>query len=140
MKPFRIAFASLIIFACLAFLAAPTGCASRLESGGAYAKANQAPDKAFFAVDSAFDIAYSAVDTVFKFEKNNRTFLWQISPEIKHTLDKLRPQAKAAVITYGRARSAYLANPTPAGLTTLQTTLSEMQRLASTAQEILPKQ
>lgn len=133
---------------CLTF----SGCASKLASGGAYAPtrevisngqtnivATAAPDKGFFVADAAFDLAYSAVDAAFNFEKNNRLLLWQISPEIKHTLDKLRPQAFNAVQQYALARDAYMANPTPAGLDGLKTALGKMQQLSSAAQAVLPK-
>lgn len=129
------------------------GCASRLESGGAYAPtkeviengqtnivATAAPDKGFFVVDASFDLAYSAVDAAFNFEKNNRLLLWRLSPEIKHTLDKIRPQAFNAVQIYGTARDAYLANPTPAGLDALKTALGKMQQISAAAQAALPKE
>lgn len=118
----------------------PSGCSNTtLETGGAYSQEGKKPDKSFYAVDAAFDIAYSAVDTVFTFEKNNRQMLWELSPEIKHTLDKIRPQAKEVVVAYSTARKAYTENPTPAGLTTLETVLSRMQQLATATQAALPK-
>lgn len=123
-----------------AFVAvAPTGCKSTLEPGGAYAPAGQAPDKAFFAVDAAFDIAYSAVDAAFNFEKTNRQLLWKISPEIKHVMDKVRPQALVVAREYTEARRAYLLNPTPSGLTQLQTILSRLQQLSVAVTSALPK-
>ena len=146
MRKLRLLIPLVITCACL------LGCASRLESGGAYAPtttvvengqtnivATAAPDKAFFVADAAFDLSYSAVDAAFNFEKNNRLLLWRLSPEIKRELDKIRPQAFNAVQIYGQARDAYLANPTPAGLNTLQTALGRMQQLSGAAQAVLPK-
>lgn len=146
MKKLRLLIPLIITCVCL------IGCASRLESGGAYAPtktvvengqtniiATAAPDKAFFIADAAFDLSYSAVNAAFEFERNNRLLLWRISPEIKHELDKVRPQAFNAVQVYALARDAYLANPTPAGLTALQTALGKMQQLSSAAQAVLPK-
>lgn len=129
-----------------------TGCASKLQSGGAYAPtktviengqtnivATAAPDKAFFVADAAFDLAYSAVDAAFNFERNNRLLLWRISPEIKHTLDKIRPQAFNAAQTYALARDGYMANPTPAGLDGVRNALGKMQQISAAAQAVLPK-
>lgn len=121
-----------------------SGCKSgTLETGGAYAPTNTlgqvviAPDIAFFQVDAAFDLAYSAFDAAFKFEKDNRPLLWQISPDIKHSLDVIRPDAVGVVQAYAVARKAYLASPTPAGLDTLRTWLSKAQQLANMAQAVV---
>jgi hypothetical protein len=137
--------AILFLLAGLAF-GTMTGCGkATLESGGAYAPVDAngvaivRPDLAFFEVDSAYDLAYSAVHAVFKFERDNRALLWKLSPDIKHTLDKARPQAVSANVRYAQARKAYLANPVPANLSTLQTILAEMQSLASAASAAVPK-
>lgn len=140
MKSIRAFLASALLIATFAFTAAiPTGCKATLEEGGAYAPVGQAPDKAFYAVDAAYDLAYGAMDGAFKFEQQNRQLLWQISPEIKHALDKVRPQALVVARQYTAARKAYLANPTPSGLSTLQTTLSRLQQLSAAATAALPK-
>lgn len=129
-----------------------TGCKSTLAPGGAYAPGNfvvatdpsgvtttnftatGVSDKAFFAVDSAYDFAYSTIDAAFTFERENRLALWKLSPDIKHTLDKIRLQAWDANVRYFRARQQYLSNPVPAGLSTLQSTLAELQNLAAAVQ------
>lgn len=130
---------TLMVCACLFAPPMLTGCASRLEPGGAYARAGAAPDKGFFVVDAAYDIAYSTIDTAFSFEKKNRALLWQISPEIKHGLDAIRPKALAIAREYTLARKAYKLNPTPANLDTLQTILGRTRQLATAAQAALPK-
>lgn len=127
-------------FAMAMVAALPIGCASKLESGGAYAPPGQAPDKSFYAIDASFDLAYSVVDAAFTFERNNRQWLWKVSPDIKHLMDQIRPQAADGVAAYARARREYLRTPTPAGLTALQTALDQMRRLSSAAQAALPKQ
>lgn len=143
-----------LALALMPFLLLPSGCKSgKLETGGAYAPgvevvtdgrtnvvATAAPDRSLFVIDSAFELAYSAVDTAFSIEKTNRQLLWSISPDIKHTLDRIRPQAAEAVRTYTRAREQYLQNPIPANLSLLETTLRQLQNLASAAQMALPKQ
>lgn len=128
-----------MLLACFCLAATPIGCASKLETGGAYAPTGQAPDKAFFVADAAYDLAYGAMDGAFKFEKQNRALLWQISPQIKHTLDKLRPQALVVAREYTAARRAYLANPTASGLSTLQTVLNRLQQVSAAATAALPK-
>lgn len=131
------------------------GCAThRLAPGGAYAPgaftnavsstgvtttvfvAESRPDFAFFAVDSAYDLTYSTLDGVFKFERDNRELLWKVSPSIKHTLDKIRVQAVSVNAQYLSARTAYIANPIPANLGILQQTLALLDQLAKTAQAV----
>jgi len=127
------------------------GCKGSLAPGGAYSPglttlttnadstittnfvATAAPDFAFYVADSAFSIAHSTADGVFNFERNNRAALWKISPKIKLTLDSIRPSADQAVHEYAVARTAYLASPTPAGLTTLQTALAKTQAITTSA-------
>lgn len=115
------------------------GCRATLETGGAYAPAGQQADMAFYAVDGAFDLAFSTVDAAFKFEKQNRAQLWKISPNIKHTLDKIRPEASQVVRQYLTAREAYKKNPTVEGLSDLETALATIKRLADAAIAVIPK-
>ena len=152
MKYYPIRFLVLAIASFLIATIPMTGCkTNRLEPGGAYAPATPvvtdgatnwvatvAPDPVFYSTDVAFDFAYTIVDTAFTFEKNNRALLWSLSPEIKGTLDKLRPQAAAVVSAYTNARRNYILHPTPAGLGQLQTLLTQLQNISSAAQVALP--
>jgi hypothetical protein len=146
-----LAFACLGIGAALGAAVLFAGCGTaKLEQGGAYApavtnedgtvSAAAMPDYGFFITDSAFSLAYAAMDGAFTFERNNRAMLWQISPDIKHGLDKFRPQAYAVSLKYSLARQQYLLHPVPAGLTTLQTILEETQRLSESVLAALPNQ
>lgn len=124
----------LIAIATLAF-----SCTSnKLQPGGAYAPTNTvvavAPDIGFYTVESSFLLAESVVQTAFKFERDNRDMLWKISPDIKHTLDKIRPVSVEAIQRYAAARAVYKANPIPANLSTMQELLQKMQQLAASAQ------
>ena len=148
MNRLKMTIAEIVITVTMLVAIALMGCKSgKLEGGGAYAPSttNSAgiavaqPDYKFFICDLAFSTAYSAVDAALTFEKNNRKLLWGVSPEIKHTLDKIRPVAWSAVQKYSRARRVYLTSPTPAGLSTLQNLLSEIQKIAASAQAALPK-
>lgn len=144
---------SLIAFLLLpVFLIGCAGANSKLEVGGAYAPATfqvatnssggistnvvqtLVPDLAFYAADATFDLAYSTIDGAFKFERDNRSMLWSISPNIKHTLDGIRPTAWKVVQRYTAARAAYMANPTPVGLSLLQDAATKIQALAAAAQ------
>jgi hypothetical protein len=117
-----------------------TGCGTpKLESGGAYSQANQAPDIAFYVTDASFVLAYATVDAAFKIERDNRAALWRLSPGIKRTLDKVRPEAVQVVQHYGEARKAYLANPTPIGLTGLNLALKRIEDLSGAVLAVLPK-
>jgi hypothetical protein len=128
-------------------LFASVGCHKTLEPGGAYSPSitnattgavTSSPDMAFYTVDSAFYLAYTSLDTVFAIERDNRAALFKLSPAIKHTLDSIRPTALAVAQEYARARTAYIANPTPAGLTGLQLYLARIQQLVVSAQAALP--
>lgn len=139
----------LILTAMVALSAITPGCASKLEPGGVYAPVTtnefgeiiveSQPDMALFLADSAFELAYDALDTAFTIERNNRLLLWKLSPDIKHTLDKIRVECVPVLSKWARARSAYIANPVPANLDTLQTLLAEVQRLQQAAAATLPK-
>ena len=105
------------------------GCVSsnRLESGGPYAATATAPAMPeLFAADSTFDLAYSALDATFRYEKANRLALWAISPNIKHNLDYMRIESQRIVADYALARHAYLAAPTAGTLGSLQTVLNKL--------------
>lgn len=136
-------FASILFVLTLAGLAvaplALTSCKSTLEPGGAYAPAGQLPDKAFYVADASYQLAYKAIDACFNFERDNRAYLWAVSPQIKHKLDEIRPQAVAANAEYLHARSVYMKYPVAPNLSLLQTVLGKIQQLANTAQDLLPK-
>lgn len=136
----RLLLSAVLALSCIALI---TGChKTTLQPGGAYAPTNSlgqatsAPDIAFYTADAAYEVAHLAVRAVLQFELNNRQYLWGLSPKIKQTLDGVRPDIIAAEREYDVARQAYLANPTPAGLTTLQTVLAKTQQLAVTAQAV----
>ncbi len=122
-----------------------TGChTTKLASGGAYAptiagttNAASNPDLGLYFADAAYKLAFDAVDGVFKFELANRAQLQKVSPAIKTNLDKIRPTAWQIERRWALARAAYRANPTPAGLSQLQTILSEISRLVPVAQSQL---
>lgn len=131
------------------------GCAgstARLEQGGAYnptalvlstndagvvsqtVVVSQTADFALYAADASFDLAYSTVQTAFKIERDNRQLLWGISHEIKHALDKIRPEAWALAGRYVAARKAYVDNASGANLSVLQEVLERFSQLAVAAQ------
>ena len=126
-----------------------TGChAPQLEPGGAYAPAIvstnaagavtvspvTAPETALFIADASYRLAYDAVDGVLKFEYQNRAELAAKFPKLKPALDKLRPQIWRIEQRWALARRAYKASPSPAGLSQIQTILSEITRLVPVAQ------
>lgn len=131
----------------LAATALGLGCKAHLESGGAYSPVttnattgvvSNSPDLPFYTADSAFWLAYTSLDTIFSIERNNREALFKISPEIKHSLDAIRPTALEVSQGYLRARQAYIAHPSPAGLTGVNLLLSKLQQLVIAAQAALP--
>lgn len=128
----------------------------QLEQGGAYAPANvivatntdgtlttnavatQAPMPELYLFDAAYKLAYDTVDGVFKLEFQNRADVAKMSPAIKPALDKARITAWEIDQRWAVARKAYKANPTPAGLTTLQLILAEIQKLVAVVQSQFP--
>ena len=117
-----------------------TGCKTpSLETGGVYAPTNSSGqvlynDIGLILADSSYKFAYESVLAAFAFERNNRQVIWYISPDVKHGLDVLRPQVVAIDLKWVNARLAYKANPTPAGLSVLQTVLAEIQRIVPVIQ------
>jgi len=124
------------LLACLFLLPA---CHTTLATGGAYSGTN-APtslDYAFYQVDAAFALSYDACDTAFNFERNNRAMLWKLNPDIKHTLDSIRPRAVQAAQKYAVARAAFEANQNQVNLDPLVRLLAEFQPLTAQAQAAL---
>jgi hypothetical protein len=115
-------------------LVAVVGCAGRLESGGAYYPVGQVANVALYKIDASYSFAYTVIDSVFTYERDNRVALWAISPKIKHSLDAIRPTAVQVNQKWAIARSAYEQNPIAANMTALETVLQEIQKLAAAAQ------
>lgn len=126
------------------------GCKGSLAPGGAYApmttnavtgavQPTQAPDLAFFQVDFGFSVAYDTAELAFSAERNNRALLWKVSPDIKRTLDKLRPDFVMYVKDYGLARAAYQANPIPPNLDEMSTILAKFKALTAAAAAVIPQ-
>lgn len=132
------------IFAACALLLA--GCKGpQFETGGAYASitttnaagdvlAVTAPEAGLYVADAAYKLAYDTVFGVMKFERDNRAELQKISPSIKDALDDIRPKVVEIERRWALARQAYKLNPTPAGLSTVQRIIAEIQRLVPVAQ------
>lgn len=119
-----------------------SGCAlfnqQKLETGGAYAASEtQAAMPELYAIDSSFDLAYTALDTAFKYEKANRTALWAINPMIKKRMDALRVEAQRVNIDFAVARQTYLANPVPGNLSTLNQVLGKLQAANAVALTVI---
>lgn len=119
------------------------GCKTKLEPGGAYAPTNELgqvqENLPFEITDLAWKMTYDVADSVFSFERRNRVTLWNISPDIKHTLDKLRPKFWSIVQAWARARKAYEEYPSPAGLDTANNVVTELQRLLPAIQAAIPE-
>ncbi|MDB6022983.1 MAG: hypothetical protein JWQ04_2840 [Pedosphaera sp.] len=93
-----------------------------------------APDPAFYLADSGYKLAYQTVDGVLGYELQYRAQLKISFPQLKPALDAIRPTLWNIDQRWAAARLAYQKNPTPAGLTILQSILPEIQRLVPTVQ------
>jgi hypothetical protein len=121
------------------------GCTPSLVPGGDYNPAftnaagavTSAPDYALFASDKAFELAYVMLDSAFKMERENRVALWNLSPQIKKSMDELRVKAVRIKQEWATARKAYLSSPAPESLSTLQGVLAEIQRLSAAASTVI---
>jgi len=135
----RIQNVSISVLLLLSLLAFTPGCkSSRLETGGAYAPTEETSDPAFYAVDSAYALAFASVNAAFEIERNNRLFLWNLSPEIKHTLDRIRPKAVEADKDYIQLREDYKKLPSGNKLDALRLILAKVQEFATESQGALP--
>lgn len=118
-----------------------------LAAGGGYAPVTtnsvgevvpaSAPDKALYLADASYKLAYDTMAGAFKFERDNREEILKISPEVKKALDNLRPNVVEVERRWALARKAYRQNPTPAGLSTIQSILAEIQRFVPVVQSQL---
>lgn len=120
-----------------------SGCASKLEPGGAYAPTNAlgivvSNDKALAVADASYKLTYESALSVFEFERENRAALWAINPDIKKALDKARPQVVDINKRWAEARKLYRQNPTPEGLTNLESIMAEIGRLLPVIQSQIP--
>lgn len=119
------------------------GCkTATLEPGGPYAPTNSVGqvlynDAGLALADASYKMAYDTMFAVFKLERDNRQAIWDISPTVKRALDGIRPQVVEIDRRWAAARKLYKAAPTPAGLSTLQTILAEIQRLLPVVQDQL---
>ena len=141
----------MLTFAALAVLAIPlltvTGCKNgpNLESGGAYNQfstnadgtVTAKKDTPLYVADQSFEVAYNTLNAAFTIEQNNADFFWKISPQIKKSLDKVRPGAWEAVKSYVAARDAYIKNPVPANLDGLNAVIARMQQFVYVANAAL---
>lgn len=112
--------------------------APKLETGGGYhpTEATQ-PETVLYVTDAAYKFAYTTVQGALKFERDNRKEIAAVAPQIKPALDKLRPVVADIDLRWARAREAYQAHPTPAGLSAYQKTVAEIERLMPIVQQEL---
>lgn len=112
----------------------------KLESGGPYSPTNSTGqviynDIGLALADASYKFAYETTLDVMRFERNNRAAIWAISPDVKRKLDLIRPQVAEIDRRWAAARRDYRLNPTPAGLSVIQTVLAEMQRVLPIVQK-----
>lgn len=131
----------------LAITALLCGCKTRsLEPGGVYAPTNQLGqviynDVGLALTDASYKFAYETALSPLKFEQDNREAIFALSPSVglavKKALDKARADIWDIDKRWALARVAYKANPTPAGLSILQTVLAEIERIIPVVQSQL---
>lgn len=124
-----------------------TGCkTAKLEVGGVYAPTNSLGqviynDLGLALTDASYKFAYETAINACGFEKNHRAEIKAIIPSqwltIKNAFDGVRDSIWEVDSRWAVARRAYKLNPTPAGLSTVQTILAEMNRLVPTAQALV---
>jgi hypothetical protein len=131
----------------MAFAIALASCKTpTLEPGGVYSPTNTLGqvvynDTGLALADAAYKFAYETVCSPLKFERDNRAKIFELSPSVgvsvKHALDDVRVQVWNIDQHWAVARQAYRVSPTPAGLSTIQTILAEVQRLIPVVQSQL---
>ena len=120
------------LFAILA-LAVTVGCAHTLAPGGAYNPTGATPNNPLYVADGLYKIAFTAVDGVFAFEAANRELLAKLSPKITPAIDQAKTVAKDIDHRWAAARAAYIANPGPDTLKSVNDIVAEFQALERTA-------
>jgi hypothetical protein len=144
-------FASVRHLCVVAGLCLLVACAHRLEQGGAYAPlspvvqpdgtTNQVqivePEFELFMLDSAFELADNGFRTASRIEQRNRDLFWRLDPKIKWAMDRIRKEAWNVAGDYTKARAAYLANPTPAGLDDVSKALAKMNQLTAASEALV---
>lgn len=125
----------------IAAISAPlSGCKNQTaQPGGAYAPTNSAgqviyDDTNLALADASYKLAYTSIQTVFAFERDNRTAIYKLTPSVKEALDKVRPTVVDIDLRWATARRAYRLNPTPEGLSTINSILSEIARIVPAVQ------
>lgn len=130
----------LVALSAAILLSLNVGCKTpTLEPGGVYTQVDTNgtvvySDLGLALIDASWKLSYETVISVMNFERENRAILWEISPSIKQSLDSIRPMVVDIRFRWYSARKIYEANPTPAGLTTMQAILSEIERLIPVVQ------
>ncbi len=109
-----------------------TGCATSLQTGGVYQG-----DLALYRTDMAVKTAYDALNAFESWEYANRAVLFAKNPKIKAEADTIRVNAPRWFESEATLRAAYVANPTPGNLTSLQAVLSEIQAALTVASQYL---
>lgn len=108
--------------------------ATNATTGSVSTNTTGVADPALFVADSAYKLAYDAIDGVLLFELNNRALLKTSFPGIKPALDNIRPTLVDIDRRWSAARKVYKSLPTPANLSTLQGILAEIQDIVPIAQ------
>ena len=116
------------------------GCnTAKLQEGGVYAPTNAVGqviynDLGLALADATYKLTYTAILDIFKFERDNRKIIWDLSPEVKKSLDIARPQVVAINRRWAASRKVYRQNPTPSGLNDLQLIMAEINRILPVVQ------
>lgn len=126
-----------LLLACSLCLPACKSKTLNLAPNGAYTPTGQPTQQVLFVTDEAYKLAYTTVQSVFAFERDNRAAVNAISPQIKLALDKARPDAVDINLRWAKARQVYKQAPTPDGLVTIQGILQEIQILVPIVQEAI---
>jgi hypothetical protein len=139
--------AAVVLAAGVLIIGSLTACKTpSLEIGGVYAPTNQVGaviynDLGLALADASYQFAYTSILAPLKFERDNRAVIFAANPQVglsvKRAMDKLREQVWAVDVRWAMARKAYRASPTPAGLTALQSILTEIQRIIPAVQSQL---
>jgi hypothetical protein len=146
MKTPSIKTVALSVLLLLVTLGILSGCKGTLESGGQYTESitntmtgsiSVKEDKFLYASDASFALIYKSLRAGFAIERNNRAYFWQISPDIKHALDTLRPKVQASINAYAAAREVYLLNPTPANQDAVSNALNKAQVILSAVNSVV---
>lgn len=124
----------LTILPILAAISLMPGCTTpRLAESVSAQPVDQLLQVALYKADLEFTTADTITGLILQWERENRAILWQVNPQIKYKLDKVRINLPTARAAYFMARDLYTNINDSQSVIDLRAAVARMQELQSAA-------